>query len=265
MHPSLVVRLLCCLGLSIMLATATGCVDKPTECRVRAMALFKADQHDEALKACDEGLKVAPENVALHIIQGKALFELGRIDEAGEAYESALKYGAKRPASELTEALLGLGMVALQKKNWSTAKARFVALSEANPKDGRAQLNLARICLQMKDLPCALKHGEQAGRMRGRSEDVLFTLGRIYLVAKKYEEADKTFSRICEVVKKAASCPYGRALVAAQRGDTKAALVQLKLAVDRKLPNPAELTNDPLFAPIAKEPAFIELANKAAR
>lgn len=247
----------------MMLATATGCVDKPTEYRVRSMALFKADKHDEALKACEEGLKLAPQDVALQIIKGKALFELERIEEAHAAYEAALKHGASRPPAELTEAHLGLGMIALHKKDYPTARGRFAALSKANPKDGRAQLNLARICLQMKDLPCALKHGEKAGHLSGRSEGVLFTLGRIYVVAKKYDEADKTFSHICTVVKEAASCPYGRALVAAQRGDTKLALEQLKLAVERKLPNPNQLKNDPMLAPIAKEPAFAELVKKA--
>ncbi len=254
-----------CLMLGFSLSMTAACIDKPTEHRVRAMALFKADKHDEALKECDAGLKTDPKNVALHVIKGKTLFELKRLDDARGAYEDALKYGENRPPSELTEAQLGLAIIAMRKKDWATARARFEALSKANPKDAQAHLNLARICLQTKDLSCAIKHGEQAGHIRGRSEDVLFTLGRIYLVAKKYKEADLTFQRICTVVKEASSCPYGRAMVAAQSGDTKLALEQLEIAIDRKLPNPDRLKNDPMLAPIAKEARFAELVKKATK
>jgi tetratricopeptide (TPR) repeat protein len=252
---------LLCLG-SVLLVLA-GCVDKLTEHRVRANAYLKVDKAGNALKECEAGLAIEPANVALHILRGKSLFELGRLDEARQAYTKALSHGATLAPSQLTEAQLGLAIVAVRNKNWLEARKRFLALSDANPKDAHARLNLARVCLQMKDMPCAIAHAEKAGHLQGRSEEVLFTLGRIYTAAKKYDEADRTFARICEVVKAASSCPYGRAIVAAQRGDKKLAIEQLAIAVERKLPNPDRLESDPLLAPIAKEPAFLELARKA--
>jgi hypothetical protein len=63
----------------------------------------------------------------------------------------------------------------------------------------------------MEDLPCAIEHGEEAGRRQGDSEEVLFTLGRIYLVAKKHDEAEKTFQHICEEEIMRAGLPRFRA------------------------------------------------------
>ena len=243
--------------------TGLGCVDKPTEHRVRAMAFFKQDKHAEALRECEEGLKLAPKNVALYIIKGKTLFELERLPEASKAYSKALEYGKALPPTSVAEAHLGIAVIAMRKKDYPTAAKHFRALAKANPRDGHAQLNVARVCLQLNDIDCAVKHAEQAGRLRGRSEEVLFTLGRIYTIAKKFDEADKTFARICEVVKAAASCPYGRALVAAQRGENEKAFEHLKVAVERKLPNPDRLSSDPLLKPLRTQPAFEKLVAQA--
>ena len=112
---------------------------------------------------------------------------------------------------------------------------------------------------------CAVEHGEEAGRRQGDSEEVLFTLGRIYVVAKKYDEAEKTFQHFCDVVPKAASCPYGVALVAAQRGDKARAMIKLKEAIGRKLPNPDKLANDPLLSPLVDDADFKKLAADAGK
>lgn len=249
--------LLMALALSLALG---GCVDKPTEHRVRANAYLRAGDANKALEEIELGLKLSQEDLSLVILKGKALFELERYDEAKAAYEKALTLGKNE---ELSEAHLGLAILAMRSKTWDQARKHFKALVDLNKKDGDARINLARVCLQMKDMECALEHGVEAGHLRGKSEDVLFTLGRIYVAAKKYDEAEKTFNHICEVVPKAASCPYGVALVAAQKGDQKRALSKLQEAVERKLPNPDKLADDPMLAPLKDNPGFAKLVKKA--
>jgi tetratricopeptide (TPR) repeat protein len=250
---------------ALLVATAAGgCVDKPTEHRVRANAYLRGGDAEKALAECDSGLAESPGDVSLMILRGKALFELGRYPQARQAYQQALEAGASLEARALGEARLGLAMVAIRTEDWAEARKHFQALVDANGRDADARINLARVCLQLDELPCALEHGIEAGHLRGSDESVLFTLGRIYVVAKKYDEAEKTFQHICEVVSGAASCPYGLALVAAQRGQRDEALDKLREAVNRKLPNPEKLADDPLLAPIEDEVEFRKIAAKAA-
>jgi tetratricopeptide (TPR) repeat protein len=248
--------------LALALALVPACVDKPTEHRVRANAFLRAGDADAALAEIERGLTQDDDNLALLILKGKALFELERYDEAKAAYEAAVRAGAGAD-KELGEAHLGLAIIALRESRYAEARQSFEKLVTINGDDADARMNLARICLQLGDLECAVKHGEEAGHLRGQSEDVLFTLGRIYVTAKKYDEAEKTFNHICQVVPKAASCPYGVALVAAQRGDHERALAKLKEAIDRKLPNPDQLAADPMLAPIKDNPAFAKLVAQA--
>lgn len=244
--------------LGALVGVATGCVDKPTEHRVRANAYLRGGDAGKALTEIEQGLSHGDQDLSLLILKGKALFELERYDEAKAAYARAIEVGASSP-KEVGEAQLGLAIIAMRQQAWPEARKRFEALVELNEKDGDARINLARVCLQLEDLACALEHGEEAGHLRGSSEDVLFTLGRIYIAAKKYDEADKTFTHICEVVPGAASCPYGLALVAAQRGDKDKAIAKLKEAVDRKLPSPDKLADDPMLSPLKDDAEFGKL------
>jgi tetratricopeptide (TPR) repeat protein len=209
------------------------------------------------------GLAAAPNDVSLLILRGKALFELERYPQARESYSQAIEHGQSLEPRALGEAHLGLAMIAVRSGDHPEARRRFQALVEIDGRNADARLNLARVCLQLKDIPCALEHGVEAGHLRGNDEGVLFTLGRIYLVAKKYDEAEKTFAHICDAVPGAASCPYGLALVAAQRGDRDRALAKLREAIDRKLPNPEKLPEDPLLAPIKEDVEFQKLASQA--
>jgi tetratricopeptide (TPR) repeat protein len=245
-------------------AVTAGCLDEAAERRVRANAYLRGGDAAAALAECDRGLEKEARNVSLLILRGKALFELTRYREAEAAYLSALSaLGAEGSKAGLGEAHLGLAMVYMRLDKYSEARAQFAELVELRPGDADARMNLARICLQLQDIECALEHGQAAGHVRGSDEGVLFTLGRIYVVAKRYDEADKTFRHICEVAPGASSCPYGQALVAAQRGDKARALAKLREAIELKLPHPDKLADDPLLSPLEGEAQFSELAASA--
>jgi tetratricopeptide (TPR) repeat protein len=241
-----------------------GCVDPPTEHRVRANAYLRAGDATRALGEVDAGLAKTPNDLPLMIMRGKALFELERYDDARVAFRQALDHGASNDRSR-AESYLGLAMAALRLADTKEARAALEALVKLDPSDADAKLNLARVCLQTNDLGCALRHAEEAARLRGNAEEVLFTLGRIYAVNKKLDEAEQTFAHICEVAPNAASCPYGLALVAAQRGDSERALEKLGEAVAKKLPSPDKLALDTLLAPLAADARFKALIEQAKR
>jgi tetratricopeptide (TPR) repeat protein len=238
-------------------------VDQAAEHRVRANAFLRGGDADAALKECDDGLAQKKGNVPLLILRGKALFELDRLDDARAAYQAGLDADKGGEGHSLAEAYLGLAMVATRQKDWLTARKHFETLVGINPKDGSSHLNVAKACLELKDIECAVHHAEEAGRLRGNEEPVLYALGTIYLAAGKPQEAELTFQHICEAAPGVASCPYGLALVAARAGDQKKALEQLDEAVRRKLPNPDQIAADPGFASIKDDPEFQRIAARA--
>jgi len=240
-----------------------ACVEPATEHRVRANAFLRGGDAEAALKECELGLERKRDDVALLILKGKALFELDRLDESRGAYEAALTAGKSEPPRALAEANLGLGMIASRQRDWLGARKQFETLVAINPKDATSHLNVARACLQLADLPCAVEHGEVAGKLRGDDESVLYTLGTVYLAADKPKEAELTFQHICEVVPGAATCPYGLAVVAAKQGDKVRALTQLREAVARKVPNPENIAKEPSFAGIKDDPEFVALVASA--
>ena len=242
---------------------ALGCVDAPTEHRVRANAFLRGGDAASALRECEAGLGRKPDDVSLLILRGKALFELDRLDEARAAYDEAVAAGDKEEPRALAEARLGLAMVASRKKDWAAARGHFEALVKINDRDATSHLNVARACLELSDHACAVTHGEAAGRLRGDDETVLYTLGTIYLTADKQKEAELTFAHICEVAPAAASCPYGLALAAAKAGDKERALAKLGEAVDKKVPNPDSIAREPGFASLRDDPRFSEIVARA--
>src|SRR5262249_12107397 len=160
-----------------------GCMDKAAEHRTRANAFLRGGDAAAALKECDDGLAAKPDNLPLLILKGKALFELDRMDDAREVYTRALTVGKDEERRALSEPCFGLGMIGSRTKDWKAARENFEALVKVNEKDAPSHLNVARACLGLKDLACAVEHGEAAGRLRGDEEPVLYTLGTIYLAA----------------------------------------------------------------------------------
>ena len=241
----------------------TGCVDHAAEHRVRANAFLRGGDAAAALKECDDGLAGKPGSVPLLILRGKALFELDRLDESRGAYEASVAAAKGEDPRSLAEAYLGLAMVASRQKNWPEARKQFETLVRVNDKDATSHLNVAKACLEMHDVPCAVSHAEEAGKMRGNEEPVLIALGHIYLAADMPKEAELTFQHICDAVPGAASCPYGLSLVAAKTGDRKKALEELSEAVKRKLPNPDQIVSDPGFQSLKDDPEFQRIAARA--
>ena len=248
----------------LLLFAGQGCVERGTEHRIRANALFKLGDYGGALAECQEGLAQRPNDASLSIIEGKAAFELGDMSRARAAYERAVAAAQGRSDVFVGDAYLGLAVVATREQNWEEARRQFLHLLQQNPRDAWSHANLAKVDLELGRVDEAVEHAEAAARTRGNEEQVLFTLGKVYLAAHRTGDAEKTFAHICEVIPTSASCPYGLALVALENRDEPRALSKLREAVERKIPHPDQLADDPALAPLKKNPDFVALASEAA-
>src|SRR5262245_18371127 len=112
-----------------------GCMDRAAEHRTRANAYLRGGDAALALKECDDGLAEKPDNLPLLILKGKALFELDRLDDARETYERAVTIGKSGEQRALSEAFVGLGVIASRKQDWKVARAHYEALVRVNDKD----------------------------------------------------------------------------------------------------------------------------------
>lgn len=252
---------------TLLLALAqAGCLDKSSEHRIRANAFLRGGDAKSAVAECDLGLAIKKDDPALLILKGKSLFELDDLDQAKTSYEAALKAAGGADPRGMIEAHVGLAMIGSRKGDWSDARTHFEEVVKADQgKSASSHLNVARACVALKEMECALSHAETAGHLAGNDEATLFTLGTVYLAAGKHDEAEKTFQHICDVVATAASCPYGVAMVAAKKGDKPRALAKLKEAIDRKMPDPARIPADPSFASIKDDPEFLALVSAATK
>jgi len=240
-------------------------VDHATEHRVRANAFFRAGDYPAALKECDEGLAQHPDDVGTLILRAKALFELGRADDSQRDFERAVALGQGKRGTYLGDAYLGLAIIASRRKDWSTAKVEFEKLLELDPSDVGTHTNLARVDLELGDLPGAEAHASFAANVRPQDEAVLFVLGKVDLAAGKLDDAAAAFAKIAEANPHASSAPYGLAMVAAKRGDKALCLAKLREAVALKVPNPGEIGDDPAFASLKDDPDFSSLVGDARR
>lgn len=247
----------------VAILVLAGCVERSTEHRIRANALFKSGNYREALEECEQGLAAKPDDASLWVTKGKTSFELGDFATARSAYTRAISLGQNKRGVFLGDAYLGLAVISTREHKWEDARQQFLHLLELNPSDGTSHANLARVDLELGNTSDAVVHAEEAARNRGADEQVLFTLGKVYLAAGRTDDAEKTFEHICQVVPSSSSCPYGLALVALDKNDTSLALTKLREAVDRKIPHPDQLADDPALARLKERPEFANLTAAA--
>ena len=242
-------------------ASAAGCMDGVTEHRVRGNAHFREKDFVGAIAEYDEGLKTRPNDAATLILKGNALYELGRLDDAYDAFAKA--YAADPKAAD---AIRGMAMIATTRSDLPDAATQFermLGLPE-HEHDSATRINLAKVDLALGKLDVAEQQAVEAAHENGNDEAVLFTLGRVYVAEGKIDEANSTFSHLIEVAPGKPSGPYGLALVSAKQGDKAGVIAHVGEAMSKGMKDEdAQLiAKDKAFVAYKDDPAFLAATTK---
>ena len=97
---------------------------------VLAQIALRQEKPDEALKWCNEALALNPEDASSRLLKTVALRASGQYDQARREVEAILVASPKNGP-----ALLQLGLVEIEKKNFSAATAAFTKLQQLNGAD----------------------------------------------------------------------------------------------------------------------------------
>jgi tetratricopeptide (TPR) repeat protein len=115
--------------------------------------LAKEGKLDEAMQYYQTALRYQPAFPEAHFFLGNALDEQGKLDEAVAEYQKALWF---RPTQEQTHIFMGIALA--KQKKYDEAMAHYNAALKLNPDSAVAQNNLARILHTQGQFAAAIEH-----------------------------------------------------------------------------------------------------------
>jgi tetratricopeptide (TPR) repeat protein len=177
-----------------------------------------------------------------YLSSGSAFFQHGYFEQAGAAFERALR---DNPSS--AEALYGLGSVYLNQGKASEARDSFERATKlpASYPDTLANAwnNLGLLTAREGHSEAALAYFQQALRLSPDHVVALENLGSAYRQLKKWDEARGAFERALAVSPDDAEANYGLGMTFAQIDDTAHALEHLLTALKSRPAYPEALNN----------------------
>jgi tetratricopeptide (TPR) repeat protein/thiol-disulfide isomerase/thioredoxin len=177
-----------------------------------------------------------------YLSYGSVFFQRGYFDQAGAAFERALR---DNPSS--AEALYGMGSVYLNQQKTAEARETFERATKlhASYPDTLANAwnNLGLLSAREGRTEEAIAHFEQALRLSPDHLVALENLGSAYRQLKQWDEARQVFERALAVSPNDPEANYGLGMVFAQTGDTVSALEHLQRALQSRPAYPEALNN----------------------
>jgi len=130
---------------------------------MRAVCLADTDLAGSAA-ALARAIEIDPDYPPAHVRYGKALVDLGRLDEAEPHFEIATRAAPGNP-----HAWLGRARVAMARSDFLGARSFLERALDANPNLGETHRLLAQALLASNDPDAAARHADAAGRLPKRT------------------------------------------------------------------------------------------------
>jgi len=144
-----------------------------------------------------EVVKVAPQ-VTTRAVQPEEIYnqavaalQAGKLEEATAKLQQAIGKWNKEPR-RLADAYYNLGVIAMKRRDWDTARRHLAKVVELQPTHRDALLNLGVVLKEKHDYQAAIKHYQQALKKVPRDALVMNNLIMLYRLSKQYKQAEKT-------------------------------------------------------------------------
>ncbi|MGE5514233.1 MAG: tetratricopeptide repeat protein [Bacteroidota bacterium] len=143
----------------------------------------------DAVRLCQDALKVAPGHHGAQALLGAALFGLGHAEQAERVLTKAMRGGADASLHNL------LALVLRKRGRLPEAAEQFRAALALAPGSLAIMLNLANLLRAKGDLVAACELAEEAARLHAASPDAHFVLGQAWLACGRAQAAEQSLRR----------------------------------------------------------------------
>lgn len=151
-----------------------------------ANTLDKQGKTDEAIKACEQAIKIFPSADGMNLGLGNLFYAQGRYSEATEQYKAA---ATKNPTASQNVYSLGQGYLSLGR--YSDAETQFKKAIQLAPTDSGGYYALGQTYRKMGRLKEAQAQLEKAVSIKSDFENAHLELGMVYAELGKADMADE--------------------------------------------------------------------------
>lgn len=208
---------------------------------------------EQAAKWMDKAIEKSPDSLAARLGVAQWQWEVGRLDDAKQNAEAALKI---KPDSLEGQVLAGL--IHRYLKNFPVAEEHLQAAYLASPGNAMAANQLALVLAEQPD-PGKRKRAQELAEGNSRefnnNPEIAATLGWIYLQQGRTEDAARILKAVAGSGRISADTAYFMAVLANKTGNTKEAITTLRAAIESHSPFAFRSDADKLLTQLESEAA----------
>jgi tetratricopeptide (TPR) repeat protein len=156
-----------------------------------AISFRQSEYWRDSVSLYTRALNVTKDNRIAHNNLGRALMDLGRVDEAMVHYEEAL-----RIAPDYWTARINYGNALVSAGRWDEAKAEFEKAAEIDPTSAPAFTNLGNVYMRLGQFEHAIEQYEKAIQLDPSTAETYNGLGACYFQMGKYVDAKNEFEKV---------------------------------------------------------------------
>ena len=156
----------------------------------RAVALVERGDLEGAVTEWREALRVAPENVPIHLNLGIVLMKIGRLDEAEEVLLDAVRLDPRRPKAHLL-----LGRAYLDQGKTRMAETELTTAQGLDPTDPAIDIALAVLATRRGQWQAAEAHLKRALTFKHNNPTTHAALGDVYQAMGDLSQAEEAYRK----------------------------------------------------------------------
>lgn len=208
-----------------------------------------------AIDSLVEKVKESPKDPGARILLAQALAAAGRTNEAVEQYQNALKLDENNPT-----ALQGLGLIAMQREEWTTAEGYWRRILDeltsgqyagVDERVEQADYYLGLTLIELHDYEEAVRYLKEAIRIRRDASDTHYALSIAYRELESKDNQRKELETALAFDPLMPEANYEMALLLLADGDKAGAAELLRRAVDNAPGRPEPLAELEKLGPFA--------------